>query len=255
MISCDKLLIVFLSVKSILHFVTLCVHFIYFATDWIDAIIMTAVKFLIQAVYLFHMIIFSLLSDAAATNNTTDISLFSPPNGNVCKEKQPYIWCIPLNYKRQIAPWEYRHLTNTPMPWNYYFDFYIKDVHEINEHSQTLKISMYFELKWHEPRLRANKSANTWGSKDYVSTSVLNSKYLWYPDIDVYGAQKSSHQLFKDDLFGILIYKQQDILYSLRLDITLSCPMDFNRYPFDSQMCPFRVSGYYDDDKIVNWLK
>ena len=28
--------------------------------------------------------------------------------------------------------------------------------------------------------------------------------------------------------------------------------MDFNRYPFDSQICPFRVSGYDDDDKIVN---
>ena len=28
--------------------------------------------------------------------------------------------------------------------------------------------------------------------------------------------------------------------------------MDFNRYPFDSQICPFRVSGYYDDDEIVN---
>ena len=151
------------------------------------------------------MIIFTLLSDAAVTKNSTDNSLFSAPNGNVCKEKQPYVWCIPLDYKREVAPWEYRDLTNSAMPWNYYFDFYILDVHEINEHSQTLKISMYFELKWHEPRPRANESANAWGYKDYVSTSVLNSQYFWHPDIDVYGVQKSADQLFKEELYGILV--------------------------------------------------
>ena len=92
------------------------------------------------------------------------------------------------------------------MPWNYHFKFYISNIHEINERSQTLKISMDFELKWHEPRLRVNKSANAWRSEDYVSISRLNSKYFWYPDIDVYGVQKSSHKLFMNDLHGILIY-------------------------------------------------
>ena len=90
------------------------------------------------------------------------------------------------------------------------------------------------------------------GSADYVSTSMLNSKYFWYPDIDVHGVQKNSRQLFMRNLYGILIYKHQEILYSLRVDMTLSCPMDFNRYPFDSQICPFPVSSYYEDDEIVN---
>ena len=128
----------------------------------------------------------------------------------------------------------------------------ITDVHEINERSQTLKISMYFALKWHEPRLRTNKSSIAWISEDYISTSMLNSKYFWYPDIDVHGVQKSSRQLFMNDLYGMLIYKRQEILYSLRSDITLSCPMDFNRYPFDYQICPFRVSAYFEGDEIVN---
>ena len=58
------------------------------------------------------MIIFALISDAAITKNSTDNPSLIPQNGNVCKEKQPYVWCIPLNYKREVAPWEYRHLTN-----------------------------------------------------------------------------------------------------------------------------------------------
>ena len=211
---------------------------------------MNVAKLFIAIIYIFH--IFALISDAAITNKSTNNSSFGTQNGNLCKEKQPYVWCIPSNYKREVAPWEYRHLTNTSMPWNYHFDFYLSNVHEINERSQTLRISMYFELKWHEPRLRVNKSATAWRSEDYVSTSMLNSEIFWYPDIDVHGVQKSSRQLFMNDLYGILIYKRQKILYSSRSDVTLSCPMNFNRYPFDSQTCPFRVSGYYDDDEIVD---
>ena len=212
------------------------------------------IKCVMLVVFLFSLKICILLSDAAETNNTVysqDNPSLSPQNGIVCTESHPYVWCLPLNYKKEAAPWEYRYLTYSPIPWNYHFDFYIFDIHEINEKSQTLKISMYFELTWHEPRLRTNKSANTWRAKNYVPTSILNSNYLWHPDLEIYGVQTSPRQLFMKDLSGILITKQQQILYSLRLDITLSCQMDFNRYPFDSQTCPFRVSSYFEDDKIV----
>ena len=176
----------FLLRKSILHLVTFFLtSFDWRPIVWIDDIIMIVATLLIPIVCLFYRIIFALISDAAIINNSTDISSFRPQKGNECKDKQPYAWCIPVNYNKVVSPWEYRHLTNKRMPWNYHFKFYISNIHEINEHSQTLKISMYFESKWHEPRLRANKSANTWGSKDYVSTSVLKSNYFWHPDIIV----------------------------------------------------------------------
>ena len=215
---------------------------------------MNFIKLLGKITYLFFFNVYGLLIDASMTNKlvySQDHSSFISQNSVVCTENDTYVWCLHPNYKRDAAPWIYRHLTNTTKPWNYHFDFYIYDVHKIDERSQTLKISMYCDLTWHEPRLRTNKSANEWRGNDYISTSTLNSKFFWRPDLDMYGVEKSSRQLLMKDLSGILINKQQKILYSLRLDITLSCQMDFNRYPFDFQKCPFRVSSYFDDDKIV----
>ena len=215
---------------------------------------MNFIKLLGRITYLFFFNVYFLLIDASMSNNlvySQDHTSFTPQSSVVCTENDTYAWCLPPNYKRDAAPWIYRHLTNTTKPWNYHFNFYIYDVHEIDERFQTLKISMYCDLTWHEPRLRTNKSANEWREGDYISTSTLNSKYFWRPDLDIYGVETSSRQLFMKDLSGILINKQQKILYSLRLDIKLSCQMDFNRYPFDSQKCPFRVSSYFDDDEMV----
>ena len=196
-----------------------------------------------------------LRSDASMINKTAYVQdIPSPPlqNSNICSQNQPYLWCLTRNYKKEDEPWKYRHLTDSSLPWNYDFQFYINDVHEIDERSQHIKISMYLDITWQEPRLRTNTSAHEWDTADYISISTFNSKYFWYPaDLEMYGVQASPRQLFMNDLSGILITKQQDILYSLRLNIAFSCQMDFNRYPFDSQECPFRVSSYYNDDKLV----
>ena len=193
--------------------------------------------------------------DASMTNKSVyspEIPSARPQHSITCSKNQPYRWCLPLDYKREEAPWEYRQLTNTPIPWNYDFQFYINDVYEINERSQYIKVAMYFAITWLEPRLRTNTSANGWDISDYVSISTLNSQYFWYPaDLEMYGVQTSSRQFFVNDLSGILIMKQQHILYELRLNTAFSCQMDFDRYPFDSQECPFRVSSYYNDDTLV----
>ena len=212
-------------------------------------------EIVVVIVYLFHLHIFMLRSDASMNNKTAsvqDIPSHPLQNSNICTQNQPYLWCLTRNYKKEDEPWKYRHLTDSSLPWNYDFQFYINDVHEIDERSQHIKISMYLDITWQEPRLRTNKSAHEWDTADYISISTFNSKYFWYPaDLEMYGVQASPRQLFMNDLSGILITKQQDILYSLRLNIAFSCQMDFNRYPFDSQECPFRVSSYYNDDKLV----
>ena len=196
-----------------------------------------------------------ILSDASKINNLVGsqapISPI-PQKNKVCTKTETYLWCLPLNYQRDTAPWEYRYLTNTPMPWNYHFDFYINDLVEINERTQFIRIAMYFDLTWHEPRLRINKSANEWNEKEYVSISTLNSKYFWYPDLDMKNVLKSYPKLFMSDLSGIMITKQQHIYFSLKSDVAFSCQMDFNKYPFDAQECPFLVSSYLDDVNIVH---
>ena len=108
-----------------------------------ESIMMSLHELFVFFVYLVPLHIFILHSDASMINKSVysqEIPSFRPQNSISCIENQPYVWCLPLNYKRENAPWEYRYLTNTSIPWNYEFYFYINDVHEINECINTSKL-------------------------------------------------------------------------------------------------------------------
>lgn len=63
------------------------------------------------------------------------------------------------------------------------------------------------------------------------------------PDL-FFGNEKESH--FHDTLMPnvlVYIFPSGAIQYSIRISLTLSCPMDFKLYPFDRQYCPLRMSS------------
>ena len=97
-------------------------------------------------VYIFLLLISLVRGDASIPNkllSSQDNPSSRPQEDIVCTKNLPYVWCLPNNYKRDIAPWEYRRLTNTSLPWNYHFDFAVRGVQEINERSQFIKLAMY----------------------------------------------------------------------------------------------------------------
>ena len=51
---------------------------------------------------------------------------------------------------------------------------------------------------------------------------------------------------------GFKAYKNKILRYSARVDIVLSCHMNFESYPLDSQKCPFLVGSYDYPSKIVD---
>jgi len=46
-------------------------------------------------------------------------------------------------------------------------------------------------------------------------------------------------------------------LYSSRISLTMSCPMNYRRFPFDTQECTLRMAsyGYTDKDVLFDWKK
>ena len=148
-------------------------------------------------------------------------------------------------------------ITNSTFPWKYYFDFRILEVQEVNDDKQTLTLSMYMQVRWFEPRLEINESSLEWnetkfGPPDEVNTSPKMLNYLLLPDVEIFGLQKFATKKILTHLSGMKIGKEKKITYGLRVDVTISCLMNFHDYPLDSHDCPFDVGSYNYYEDTVN---
>ena len=168
----------------------------------------------------------------------------------------PHVWCIPPDYSKREEPWRYKELMNASFPWRYEFRFQIFDIQEVNDSKQTVSISMYFIVKWLEPRLVINETARDWndikyGLADTVDISPEILGMFWNPDLEIYGMELFESKSILKEMSALKILKNWHIEYMARVDIKISCQMDFEDYPWDTQECPFRIGSYYSAEDTV----
>ena len=128
------------------------------------------------------------------------------------------------------------HLENKSLPWDYDFRFVIEEISNINDKEQSMMIHMYFAVKWKEPRLVINETAVEWaedrtGPKDVrrgetvvptfiilmqeVNESPETLKYLWYPELEIYGLETFGRQRVLKEMSGVRMGKNKTINYEL----------------------------------------
>lgn len=179
-------------------------------------------------------------------DNSTNIAKFSPGQA----------WCLPKDYNQEKTPFTFLHLTNRSLPWEYNFTFVVEEISNINDKDQTMSISMYFGVSWLDPRIQINRTASEWtevktGPKDEVNVSPQSLRYIWYPELEIYGLERFGRQRVLKEMSGVRIRKNKSIHYELGARITISCRMNFDDYPLDAHTCQFQVGSYYDTNKTV----
>ena len=128
---------------------------------------------------------------------------------------------------------------------NFFVGFEISDVLAINDKDYSITFGLYFSVEWIEPRL--NLSSDLWGShvveKDSdlvpVNLELINS--LWVPNIFIYNLKKFQSVSVLSKLAGLWIDRKKRIYYSQATHITFICPMVFDFFPLDVQVCKFQV--------------
>ncbi|XP_053702318.1 glycine receptor, alpha 4b isoform X3 [Synchiropus splendidus] len=79
---------------------------------------------------------------------------------------------------------------------------------------------------------------------------------IWKPDL-FFANEKGAnfHEVTTDNKL-LRIFQNGNVLYSIRLTLTLSCPMDLKNFPMDSQICIMQLEsfGYTMNDLIFEWL-
>ena len=163
-------------------------------------------------------------------------------------------WSLPASYDNNMEPWTYRNQSNLDLPWNYDFIFSIIEIEKVDDKERTVYLSMYFIIKWLEPRIIINESAPDWYDHTKSNWSFVPIDYrdrFWYPDLDIHQMKKFEIKRVFKDMASLKVNKTKWLRYSARVDIALSCHMTFEEYPLDSQECPFRVGSYYSQMDIV----
>ncbi|XP_020710744.2 glutamate-gated chloride channel isoform X8 [Athalia rosae] len=111
-------------------------------------------------------------------------------------------------------------------------------------------VQLTFREQWLDERLRFDDHD---GRLKYLTLTEANR--VWMPDL-FFSNEKEGHfhNIIMPNVY-IRIFPYGSVLYSIRISLTLSCPMDLKLYPLDRQICSLRMAsyGWTTDDLVFLW--
>ncbi|XP_056013023.1 glycine receptor subunit alpha-3-like [Ostrea edulis] len=118
----------------------------------------------------------------------------------------------------------------------------------INEVDMDFTVSIMLHLSWVDARFI------TWtsGNDDILEFDSKRLDNIWTPDL-FFPNEKSAfiHHVFMPNKM-LRVYGGGRVSYTVRLSLTLSCPMDLRNYPFDKQICRIEMESFsYNEDNII----
>ena len=96
--------------------------------------------------------------------------------------------------------------------------------------------------RWLEPRIEGPAPDP---DNPYVAVDIKFINELWVPDIYVYFLKRINVLTVFTKFAGLFIVNGNEILYSQETHITFWCPMRFNNFPLDKQVCKFKVTQLF----------
>ncbi|XP_055689346.1 glutamate-gated chloride channel isoform X10 [Lutzomyia longipalpis] len=111
-------------------------------------------------------------------------------------------------------------------------------------------VQLTFREQWLDERLKFN---DVGGRLKYLTLTEANR--VWMPDL-FFSNEKEGHfhNIIMPNVY-IRIFPFGSVLYSIRISLTLACPMNLKLYPLDRQVCSLRMAsyGWTTDDLVFLW--
>lgn len=129
-------------------------------------------------------------------------------------------------------------------------NLYFRSFDKIDDVKMEYSVQITFRQQWNDNRLAFNDME---GRIKYLT--MTDSKKVWMPDTFFRNEKHGQfHNIIQPNLY-IRVFPNGDILYSIRVSLTLSCPMSLELFPFDTQVCYLRVVsyGWTTNDLIYTW--
>jgi len=129
-------------------------------------------------------------------------------------------------------------------------NLYFRSFEKIDDVKMEYSVQITFRQQWNDNRLAFN---NMDGRIKYLT--MTDSRRVWMPDTFFRNEKEGQfHEIIQPNLY-IRVYPIGDILYSIRVSLTLSCPMALDLFPLDTQICHLKVAsyGFTTDDVMYQW--
>jgi len=130
-------------------------------------------------------------------------------------------------------------------------NIYLRNIHRIDDVKMEYSVQVTFREQWNDERLRYVDS--TKGKLNYLT--LTDPSKVWMPDTFFRNEKEAKkHEIIVPNVY-VRIYPNGDILYSIRISLTLACPMDLRLYPLDKQVCVLQIAsyGWATDDLVYKW--
>ncbi|KAB7495402.1 Gamma-aminobutyric acid receptor subunit beta [Armadillidium nasatum] len=121
----------------------------------------------------------------------------------------------------------------------------------IEPNGKDFTLDFYFRQHWGDPRLAF---PNQHGLKQLTVGSEYLQK-IWVPDTFFANEKKSYFHMATTSNEMLRISNKGQVLRSMRLTITASCPMNLQYFPMDRQLCIIEIEsfGYSMDHIRLSW--
>lgn len=165
------------------------------------------------------------------------------------------MFCIPANYSKFNPP------LNPPgePPAEVQIGLDNFEILKIDDREFTIEINAYFIVKWRDKRIEVHSEAIDYhfselghDSTDWVPVELELVDRLWIPDAEILRLKGFTGLSVLNKLQGLWMSKEREVLYVTATRIRFMCPMNFNKFPMDTQTCKFQVGSFnYDNTKMV----
>ncbi|MCI4377980.1 hypothetical protein PGIGA_G00209730 [Pangasianodon gigas] len=137
-------------------------------------------------------------------------------------------------------------------PVNVTCNIFINSFGSVTETTMDYRVNIFLRQKWNDPRLSYSEYPDS--SLD-LDPSMLDS--IWKPDLFFANEKGANFHDVTTENKLLRIFKDGTVLYSIRLTLILSCPMDLKNFPMDVQKCIMQLEsfGYTMNDLIFEWLE
>jgi len=89
-------------------------------------------------------------------------------------------------------------------------------------------------------------------SPDLTALNLAILKTVWFPDVEIRNLQSFETHHILSKLEGFWVDSEHNLMHALASRITFICPMRFNSFPMDVQVCTFQVGSFnYDMNKLI----
>ncbi|XP_021348240.1 glycine receptor subunit alpha-3-like isoform X2 [Mizuhopecten yessoensis] len=149
-------------------------------------------------------------------------------------------------YDSSIAPnFEQDTATNVTI------QLFVRSIHSIREISMDFSVDIFLRQKWTDPRLVFINMTD-------ITRLELDQKLIdkvWVPDTIFTNEKEAAVHSITVPNKLMHLYQNGTVFYSARIGMTLSCHMELQKYPLDSQFCPFYMEsyGYTTENLIFHW--